>query len=54
MYDKWKLFADLTKGLMVVVTNSPLFHQKAALFPECTMVVGYDTAIRIVNVGMLC
>lgn len=33
-----------------MVTSSPLFHQKAELFPGSTFVIGYDTAVRIINV----
>lgn len=33
----------------VVVTRSPLFAEKAALFPGSTFVVGYDTAERLVD-----
>lgn len=32
----------------VVLTRAPLFREKAALFPGCVFVVGYDTAIRLV------
>jgi hypothetical protein len=34
---------------MVVLTRVPLFVDKAALFPDSVFVVGYDTAIRLVN-----
>jgi hypothetical protein len=33
----------------VVLTRAPLFVQKAELFPGCTFVIGYDTAIRIID-----
>ncbi len=33
----------------VVLTRAPLFRQKADLFPGCTFVVGYDTAVRLVD-----
>lgn len=33
----------------VAVTHSPLFAQKAELFPGCTFLVGYDTAARMVD-----
>jgi hypothetical protein len=33
----------------VVLTRTPLFRDKAALFPGCTFVVGYDTAVRLVD-----
>ena len=36
-------------GLPVVVTQAPLFTQKADLFPGSTFVVGYDTAERLVQ-----
>ena len=32
-----------------VLTREPLFAQKAELFPECTFVLGYDTAVRLVD-----
>lgn len=31
----------------VVLTSAPLYHQKAAIFPGCVFVVGYDTAERL-------
>jgi hypothetical protein len=34
---------------MVVLTRVPLFVDKAVLFPGSVFVVGYDTAIRLVN-----
>jgi hypothetical protein len=33
----------------VVLTRAPLFRDKAALFPGCVFVVGYDTAARLVE-----
>lgn len=33
----------------VVLSRAPLFVQKAQLFPGCTFVIGYDTAIRIID-----
>ncbi len=33
----------------VAITDAPRFHQKSDLFPGCCFVVGYDTAIRIVD-----
>ncbi len=33
----------------VVLSRAPLFVQKAKLFPGCTFVIGYDTAIRIID-----
>ena len=32
-----------------ILTRVPLFRQKAELFPGCTFVVGYDTAVRLVD-----
>lgn len=32
-----------------ILTRVPLFTQKAELFPGCTFVLGYDTAIRLVD-----
>uniref|UniRef100_A0A7R9TVV2 Cytidyltransferase-like domain-containing protein n=1 Tax=Prasinoderma coloniale TaxID=156133 RepID=A0A7R9TVV2_9VIRI len=36
------------RDLTVAVTASPIFSQKAALFPGAAFVVGYDTATRLV------
>ena len=33
----------------LVVTRAPLFIDKARLFPDTTFVVGYDTAVRLIN-----
>lgn len=33
----------------VVLSRAPLFVDKAALFPGCSFIVGYDTAIRLVT-----
>ncbi|MEM7335195.1 MAG: hypothetical protein AAF490_24165 [Chloroflexota bacterium] len=33
----------------VYLTNAPTFIEKARLFPNCTFVVGIDTAVRIIN-----
>jgi hypothetical protein len=33
----------------VILTRAPLFVQKADLFPGCTFVIGYDTALRIID-----
>lgn len=33
----------------VILTRVPLFRQKAELYPRCTFVVGYDTAVRLVD-----
>jgi len=33
----------------VVVTRAPVFHEKAALFPDCTFVIGWDTAVRLAD-----
>ena len=32
-----------------MVTRAPLFIDKARLFPDTTFVVGYDTAVRLIN-----
>jgi hypothetical protein len=32
-----------------LLTRVPLFAQKAELFPGCTFVLGYDTAVRLVD-----
>lgn len=36
-------------GLPLVVTQAPLFTQKAELFHDSVFVVGYDTVIRLVD-----
>lgn len=33
----------------VALTNAPLFHDKARVFPGCCFVIGFDTAARIVQ-----
>ena len=33
----------------VFITGSPLFSDKARIFPNCTFVIGWDTAHRILN-----
>lgn len=33
----------------VVVTAAPVFYEKARLFPGCTFVIGWDTAVRLVD-----
>jgi nicotinamide mononucleotide (NMN) deamidase PncC len=33
----------------VVVTRAPVFHEKAAHFPGCTFVIGWDTAVRLAD-----
>jgi hypothetical protein len=33
----------------VILTRVPLFRQKAKLYPNCTFVIGYDTAVRLVD-----
>lgn len=33
----------------LVLTRTAMFRQKAELFPGCTFVVGYDTAVRVVE-----
>ncbi|MEM8532338.1 MAG: hypothetical protein AAGF95_15950 [Chloroflexota bacterium] len=32
----------------VVLSRAPLFGEKATLFPHCTFVIGYDTALRLI------
>ncbi|MEQ9406912.1 MAG: adenylyltransferase/cytidyltransferase family protein [Fuerstiella sp.] len=41
-------FKDQTEE-RVVLTDAPRFAQKAELFPGCCFVVGFDTAVRIVD-----
>ena len=33
----------------VVLTRAKTYHEKSALFPGCTFVIGWDTAIRLVD-----
>jgi len=33
----------------IVCTPCPYFHGKAQLFPECWFVIGYDTAVRVLD-----
>ena len=33
----------------VVLTRAPTFREKAALFPGCVFVIGWDTAVRVVH-----
>ena len=33
----------------VVLTRAPTFRDKAALFPGCTFIIGWDTAVRVVD-----
>jgi hypothetical protein len=37
------------RGLDIFLTNATTFPQKSRLFPGCKFVVGYDTAIRILD-----
>ncbi|NJO82817.1 MAG: hypothetical protein HC828_08305 [Blastochloris sp.] len=41
--------AQFRRPYTVILSRTPLFVQKAALFPSCIFVVGYDTAVRLVN-----
>lgn len=38
-----------SRGLPLVLTRAPLFTMKSELFPGSTFVVGYDTAVRLVQ-----
>eukprot|EP00850_Spirogloea_muscicola_P017972 SM000159S01803 [mRNA] locus=s159:311153:314657:- [translate_table: standard] len=46
---KQRLLQFERRGLLVVITNQPLFFKKAELLPESTFVIGSDTALRLVN-----
>ena len=37
------------KDIPVALTSAPRFVQKAALFPKTTFVLGYDTAVRLID-----
>ena len=41
--------AQLTDRYSVVLTRAPRFYQKAQLFPRSTFVIGWDTAVRLVD-----
>ncbi|MCE2463541.1 MAG: CinA family protein [Dehalococcoidia bacterium] len=38
-------------GWRVVLTRASRFYEKASLLPGCTFVIGWDTAIRLVDTG---
>lgn len=40
---------DQFRQYPVILTRAPLFVDKAALFPGATFVVGYDTAVRLID-----
>ncbi len=40
---------QFSKGTEVLVSRSPLFSEKSHCFPNSTFVIGYDTAVRLVN-----
>ncbi len=42
---------QFTGQYTVVLSRAALFVDKAALFPRCVFVVGYDTAVRLVDPG---
>ena len=44
-----KRIAQFIGERSVVVTRTPRFYQKAELFPNCTFVIGWDTAVRLVE-----
>ena len=37
------------KKLNLLITSAPLFSEKANLFPNSTFVIGYDTAVRLID-----
>ena len=41
--------AQLAGYRTVVLTRAPVFYEKARLFPGCPFVVGWDTAVRLVD-----
>jgi len=41
--------AQLAGGHTVVVTRAPTFYEKAGLLPGCAFVIGWDTAVRLVD-----
>jgi len=41
--------ASIPSDLTVVLTNAPTFIQKARCFPNTSFVLGFDTAIRLLN-----
>jgi len=43
----WKRLRQFQDSHSVVVTSKSTFHEKARLMPECTFIIGYDTALRL-------
>jgi nicotinamide mononucleotide (NMN) deamidase PncC len=44
-----KRLGQFGKSDVVLVTSTALFAQKSALFSGCTFVIGYDTAVRLLD-----
>ena len=44
-----KRVAQFSGKRAVVLTRTPRFYEKAKLFPGCTFVIGWDTAVRLVQ-----
>lgn len=42
-------FTENSKNERILVSNAPLFTEKAKLYPGAKFVVGYDTAVRLVE-----
>lgn len=37
------------EGRSVIITNAPRFTEKSAMLPGATFVIGYDTAVRLID-----
>lgn len=37
------------EGRAVIVTNAPRFTEKSAILPGATFIIGYDTAVRLID-----
>jgi len=44
-----KRLEQFSRRYPIVVTNAPLFGGKAHIFPGCVFVIGFDTAVRLVD-----
>ena len=45
----YRRLTQFRRNLPIVLTKAPRFMMKARLFPGCTFIVGWDTAIRLVD-----
>jgi len=47
--DVERRMSHFPEGMPLWLTRAATFEQKAKLFPNCTFVVGYDTAVRMLD-----